>query len=124
MFFKRDRIIVFLVITSPQSSANKLEEKEEVMTLENIIVRLSTNPQDREAVSRLLTQPNRVKKPDCQSLRTFSITEAAREMGVCRMTAFRLVKTGKLETFETFNGRRRIPADSLISLIHSKAKQA
>lgn len=94
------------------------------MTLEQIVLRVSTNPTDKDLVVRALTNPNRVEIPDCRNLKTFSISDAAREMGVSRMTAFRLVKSGKLATFETFNGRRRIPADALINLIHPAAKQA
>jgi len=94
------------------------------MTLEQIVLRLSTNPSDKDLVVRALTNPNRVEMPDPRSLKTFSISDAAREMGVSRMTAFRLVKAGKLATFETFNGRRRIPADALINFIHPTAKQA
>jgi excisionase family DNA binding protein len=90
------------------------------MTLEQIVVRLSTNPKEMDIVSRILTEPSKADAPRPGYLKTYSFTEAAREIGVSRMTAFRLVQAGKLRTIETFNGRRRIPADELISFVKPK----
>lgn len=89
------------------------------MTLEQIVLKISSDPKARQTVVNALNGLEVKTEKEHVNLKSYSISDAAREMGVSRMTAFRLVKAGKLQTFETFNGRRRIPESEISRLIKS-----
>jgi excisionase family DNA binding protein len=53
--------------------------------------------------------------------RMLTLSQAAREMDVSRMTVYRMCGEGKLATVETRAGRRRIPSAELTRLLQGKA---
>lgn len=89
------------------------------MTTESRITKLLSASPDTLLKIDMLLEGRRIET-NTGDLRLLTLMEAARVMGLSRMTIHRMAADGRLPVVETRAGRRRIPSASLTALLQGK----
>ena len=93
------------------------------MSKEELIGRLlSATPSELEKVDAIFN--GRDNLPDTGDRRLLTLTEAAHELNISRMTIHRMCADGRLATIQTRAGRRRIASAELTAFLQGKGVSA
>ena len=84
------------------------------MSKEELFIRIASA--DAQTVARIAAVLEGGEQGALPCLKLFTITQAAKEAGISRATACRMIHAGTLKTVELRPGCRRVPASELVRI--------